>query len=161
MVEQTVRGALLSPCGRYRYRLTRQWRAAGQTALWVMLNPSTADAVEDDNTIRAITRITQAWGYRGFMVGNIYALRSRDPAALWRADDPAGPENARHLNNMAASAHRIVAAWGAHADRADAEPVPSFNQLAGLSERQKKIYRKLVRSDIDPERALTEARKVA
>lgn len=131
MVEQAARSAILSPCGRYRYSLTRQWRAAGQTALWVMLNPSTADATHDDNTIRAITRITQAWGYRGFMVGNVYALRSRNPAALWAVDDPVGPDNARHLHDMAVSAHRIIAAWGAHADRADADPIADMLAIYG------------------------------
>lgn len=43
--------AILSDCGRFRYALTRRW-ADGPTALFIMLNPSTADACADDPTIR-------------------------------------------------------------------------------------------------------------
>ena len=43
--------ALISPDGRYRYWLTRQW-GEGMRVCWVMLNPSTADASIDDPTIR-------------------------------------------------------------------------------------------------------------
>lgn len=104
----------------YRYRLERAWGSSPQRVLWVMLNPSTADAMHDDNTIRAIRRLTNAWGYMRFDVGNIYALRSRDPSALWTAVDPRGPKNFWHVREMAARAQLIVAAWGAHARADDA-----------------------------------------
>ena len=38
--------AVYSDCERYRYTLTRVWDPAGQTALFVMLNPSTATEVQ-------------------------------------------------------------------------------------------------------------------
>lgn len=109
-------GAVFSPCGRYRYVLRRTCgdMPAAAVPLWVMLNPSTADAVKDDNTIRAVTRITKAANYKGFRVGNLYALRSRDPAALWTADDPIGPDNDYWLRRMAAVSPCTIAAWGAH-----------------------------------------------
>lgn len=126
-------GAVISSCGHYRYALTRALKDREPTSivLWVMLNPSTADATRDDNTIRAITRITRAWGYDGFMVGNLYALRSRDPAALWQVDDPFGPDNRAYLKLMAATATKIVAAWGTHAKRADAEPITDMLSTFG------------------------------
>jgi GTP-binding protein len=40
-------GAVLSDCGGYRYVLWRDW-AAGPRALFILLNPSTADATQDD-----------------------------------------------------------------------------------------------------------------
>lgn len=48
------RTAILSPCGRYRYSLTRQWREAegARLAIFILLNPSTADTEQDDATIR-------------------------------------------------------------------------------------------------------------
>ena len=38
---------------------------------------------------------------------------------------------------------------------------PEFNPLAGMSEHQKKIYRKLVKNGIDAGRAIAEARRAA
>jgi len=121
--------AIISACGKYRYLLGRDVREDGITypnpgyVLWVMLNPSTADASHDDNTIRRCVSFTRQWGYPELLVGNLYAYRSTDPANLWAADDPQGPENCDHLQGMARNAALIIAAWGRHAKRADSEPI--------------------------------------
>lgn len=50
-------GAVISDCGQYRYALSRGgWMGGKGTVLFVMLNPSTADASEDDPTIRRCVR---------------------------------------------------------------------------------------------------------
>lgn len=121
-------GAILSPCETYRYVL---WRVlepqpgeplAG-TLLWVMLNPSTADATADDATIRKVCGFARRWGYREARVVNLYALRSRDPKALWKHQDPVGPENDDHLRWEATHADAVVLAWGANAGQLRAEEV--------------------------------------
>jgi hypothetical protein len=105
--------AVLSACGRYRYRLQR---GDGPRRLaFVMLNPSTADADVDDPTIRRCRAFALREGYNGIDVANLFALRATDPTELSRADDPFGPENAAHLRMVAAD-HRqgwILCAWGA------------------------------------------------
>jgi len=110
-------GAVISPCGRYRYELRRPAdapRAVSARLLWVMLNPSTANAVDDDPTIRRCRGFSEAWGYGGaFCVGNLYGWRSPYPAALRAADDPIGdPHNGDHLRLMAIEAEVIMLAWG-------------------------------------------------
>ncbi|SAL75871.1 hypothetical protein AWB68_04863 [Caballeronia choica] len=45
------RGAQLSDCGSYRYRLWREWDTSRPTLAFLMLNPSTADHLNDDPTI--------------------------------------------------------------------------------------------------------------
>lgn len=109
-------GAVVSPNGRYRYRLTRRWRAVGphDTCLWVMLNPSTADAERDDPTIRRCVGFARRWGYGAIEVVNLFAVRATDPSELpaWR--DPIGPDNDVYIAAAAERAARIVAAWGAH-----------------------------------------------
>jgi hypothetical protein len=113
------RGALISDDGLYRYVLGRRWARDGQIATFVMLNPSTADATEDDPTIRRCVGFAKSWGMAALHVVNLYALRSTDPKGLWRVADPVGPENDRHLTSHARAActnsSPLIAAWGANA----------------------------------------------
>ena len=46
------KSAEISPDGMYRYSLERTWDEGKPTVLFICLNPSTADAVEDDATVR-------------------------------------------------------------------------------------------------------------
>lgn len=112
------RGAILSPDRLYRYWLSRRW-GRGPLATFIMLNPSVADATQDDPTIRRCIGFAKTWGLAGIAVVNLYALRSTQPAALWLAEDPVGPDNDVHLESAAAMAYAhqspIVAAWGANA----------------------------------------------
>lgn len=52
--------ANISPDGVYRFSLDRRW-GDGPTVLWILLNPSAADANVDDQTIGTITRLTRRW----------------------------------------------------------------------------------------------------
>src|ERR1700684_272716 len=76
------REAVISDCGKYRYLLRRAWDHTKPRVLFVMLNPSTADASIDDPTIRACIRLCKAHGFGSFEVVNLYAWRSTDPQAL-------------------------------------------------------------------------------
>ena len=108
------RDAVISDCERYRYLLRRTWDHNLPRALYVMLNPSTADSEKDDATIRSCIRLCKALGYGSFEVINLYGFRATDPKELERADDPVGPRN-----DLVAEAaiHRCdmpICAWGAH-----------------------------------------------
>lgn len=109
--------AAISNCGRYRYTLTRPgdltaWRGP---AVFVMLNPSTADADQDDNTIRRCRGFAQEWGCDGIVVVNLYAWRATKPAELWKQKDPVGPENDQHIIEALENSDTLVFAWGANA----------------------------------------------
>jgi hypothetical protein len=107
-------GAVLSDCGTYRYALQRDgWLTGSGTVLFVMLNPSTADASADDQTIRWCVRFAQRWGFKRLHVANLYAFRATNPAALAVADDPVGAENDVWLAKLANLASETIAAWGA------------------------------------------------
>lgn len=105
--------ATLSACGTYRYKLWRKW-GYGSPLLFVMLNPSTADAEVDDPTIRRCLRFAQAHGFGELEVVNLFALRATDPAALRRHVDPVGPENDAHILEAAKRSAAVCCAWGAH-----------------------------------------------
>lgn len=107
--------AVFSPCERYRYALSRSW-SQGDCIAWIMLNPSTATADEDDPTIRRCIAFSRAWHFGRLLIVNIYALRSTDPAGLWTVDDPVGPDNDEHIRAAIRQATRVVCAWGANAE---------------------------------------------
>lgn len=121
------RAANVSPCGRYRYSLDRKWFAGRfyspakifthpMPLIFVMLNPSTADAFSDDPTIRRCIGFTKREGFEWLRVINLYGGRATKPAGLFQMDDPAGPDNitewemAREFHEQGAE---IVCAWGA------------------------------------------------
>ena len=104
--------AILSSCKQYRYCLTRTWHTGKGTVLFIMLNPSTANAETDDPTIRRCIGFARKWGFQQLTVGNLFALRATNPQQIKQAIDPVGPENDQHLIKMSASADGIITAWG-------------------------------------------------
>lgn len=106
--------AIISECGRYRYRLEREvLDAPGMTtSAIIMVNPSTADAIEDDATIRKLKGFGLRNGWHRIIVGNLFAYRSTDVRELAKVDDPIGPENDLHLRVMLRAAHEVIFAWG-------------------------------------------------
>lgn len=109
-------GATISEDGLYRYDLFRRWHHDGENILWIMLNPSTADASIDDPTIRRVVGFSKRWGYTTAWVVNLFALRATDPKELKRAADPVGMLNDYVIRDRIEKADAIVAAWGAHGD---------------------------------------------
>ena len=106
------KAAILSEDNLYRYQLSRIWDESKPLILFIMLNPSTADADVDDPTIRRVIRFTTSWGYGGVYVANLYAFRSTDPKALKHTDDPVGKENVSYITHLIGMADKVVYAWG-------------------------------------------------
>ncbi len=96
----------------YRYQLTRIWDETKPKVLFIMLNPSTADALEDDPTIRRVVNFAESWGYGSVYVANLYAFRSTDPKGLKTTSDPIGPENRQHIQELVGLVDRVIYAWG-------------------------------------------------
>lgn len=106
--------AVFSPCMRYRYSLVRPLGVRGPRMLMVLLNPSTADEDRNDPTIRRCVGFAQREGVGELVICNAYGLRSTDPGALTRTDDPVGPSNIRTIVQHARRAERVAVAWGVH-----------------------------------------------
>ncbi|MCU1279184.1 MAG: hypothetical protein JWM53_2730 [bacterium] len=141
------RSAVLSECQTFRYRLTRNLAIDGKRcmramtdgrctsprcqcgpasagiALFIMLNPSTADALKDDPTVRRCIGYARAWGCGELFVENLFAFRSTDPRYLTAVRDPVGPQNNDYIIGAACRAHEsggvVVAAWGVHGGHLD------------------------------------------
>jgi hypothetical protein len=112
------RGAILSDCGKYRYLLWRRWDKTKPRLIFIMLNPSTADAEVDDATIRVCMGRARRMDLGGIRVLNLFAYRATLPAELGIAADPVGPENdhyiARYLGmrDFDGQPEPMIAAWG-------------------------------------------------
>jgi hypothetical protein len=101
-----------SPDNTYRYLLGRRVGEGDRTALFVMLNPSTADAREDDPTIRRCMGFARREGCGVLEVVNLFAYRCTNPAALRLPDDPVGPANNHFIEQAIGRASVIIVAWG-------------------------------------------------
>lgn len=106
------KNAVISPCGKYRYMLSRRWGTRSGLVVWIMLNPSTADANVDDPTIRRCMKFTERFEYEAMMVVNLYAFRSPDPRQLRQQSDPVGPNNYYWVRDVCEDGALLVAAWG-------------------------------------------------
>lgn len=111
--------AYISKCGQYRYLLERNW--AENDAVWpilfVMLNPSTADAYKDDPTIRRCVSFAQSMRKNVLYVANLYAYRATSPTELKKVTDPIGPKNKRCLTKLVSLFPRVICAWGKAAEK--------------------------------------------
>lgn len=96
----------------YRYLLRYQWNMVGQHLVWLMLNPSIADAHHPDPTIIRCLHHARRLGAGGMTVLNLFALVATDPAMLVGHPDPAGPLNDNYLTTFTRG-KLVVAAWGA------------------------------------------------
>lgn len=104
--------AVFSPCGRYRYELHRERWASGPRLLAICANPSVASADVNDATCRKLIGFAKRWGYGALSLDNLFAFISTDPAGMYAAEDPVGPENDLHLLAMAERAMGVFVGWG-------------------------------------------------
>lgn len=106
----------VTPCGRWRRRLVRDWTAADEaprTILWVGMNPSTADATTDDPTCTREQGFSRLWGYTRYLKGNVLDWRATFPSDVPLDPNLAStPTNHATIESMAKEATLIVAAWG-------------------------------------------------
>lgn len=106
------RSAIISPDTKYRYELSRSWDTKKPYVMFIMLNPSSADASNDDPTIRRCINFAKSWDYGGINIGNLYAYRATNPKELKKVADPWGQENIMHLISMANQSAIVICAWG-------------------------------------------------
>lgn len=117
--------AIFSPCRTWRYTLRRVWPdlfdglfpsppRADKMVAFIGLNPSTADEVENDPTVRRCINFAKRWGYGGMFMLNIFAYRSTDPDKLYVVEDPVGAFNDRYILKVVDQAALVIGCWGNH-----------------------------------------------
>lgn len=110
--------AEFSECGRYRYWLSRNWcmrrfsDGRSPYALWIGMNPSTAEANVDDPTIRREMAFTKAMFIDVYVKCNVMDYRATLPKTLLSVA-PRSDKNIECIVGMAKDARIVIAAWGA------------------------------------------------
>lgn len=107
-------GAIFSkPQADYRYLLWRQLGPSRQTCLFVMLNPSVADAVRLDPTVTKCIHWVREWGFGRLEVVNIFAYIATDPYQIKQGYEwIVGPDNDQFIGEAIDRADRVIVAWG-------------------------------------------------
>lgn len=124
MYEQPF-GAVFSRNRRHRYMLWRTWDTnRKRKAIFVGLNPSTADEHVDDPTIRRCQSFARGWRGKwrcgGLFVVNLYSFCSPSPAELFRSGANNSPTNQRWLKKLCTDPDALVIGmWGNHGLRND------------------------------------------
>ena len=106
------KSAVFSDNREYRYTLWRTWNSKVGYAMFICLNPSTADEIEDDPTVRRCIGFAEMWGYGALCMTNLFAYRATNPKDMQETKYPIGSENDHFLKSIAASANIVIAAWG-------------------------------------------------
>lgn len=97
-----------------RQEAERQAALDCRTLMVVAMNPSTADAFQDDPSVRRMRGFAKSWGFGRLVVGNVMAYRSTDPKGLPKdLDEAMGEHNLAWLQAEAAGANLILMAYGA------------------------------------------------
>jgi hypothetical protein len=119
----------------YRYRLTRTWDTSVPPLMFIMLNPSTADAFVPDPTITRCIGFAKREQAGGLVVCNLFGFRSTDPGVLLHHHHPVGNSNDQILADSLPHVDRVIVAWG----------VPGR-----LHDRDRKVMRLLREHDVQP-----------
>ena len=155
LFDQHENTASFSPCRRYRYDLWRRWDDSKPYAMFIGLNPSTADETRDDPTIRRCIAFAKTWGYGALCMTNLFAFRATDPRDMKAEEFPiGGHENDLALRSRADGAGIVIAAWGVHGvhqERAAAvmKMIPKLHCL-GLSKEGHPRHPLYLKSDCRP-----------
>lgn len=108
------KGAVISECGKYRFKLWRIWNDSKPLCLFIMHNPSKADANIDDPTIRRCISFAASWGFGGIYIGNLSPYRATNPRDMKNLSffELCPIENISHINEMVKKCQLHVFAYG-------------------------------------------------
>lgn len=128
-----IKSAIISDCGLYRYDLRRIWDESLPPAVFIMLNPSTADADKDDPTIRRCISFAKDERCGSLTVVNIGAFRATSPKDWLAADDPVGPKWREYmraaLEQVYPNGGTLIVAWGNHGAGKSADTLAEIKRL--------------------------------
>jgi len=122
-----------------------------------MLNPSTADANEDDPTIRRCIGFAKSWGYGGIMVGNLFSFRATDPKELKEKkhliqDIETICSNQSNIQEMHSQCEITICAWGNTPIQVFGNPLEGIDNLhcLGVTKSGNPKHPLYLKKDLEP-----------
>ena len=108
--------AHFSACEKYRYWLRRDWDLDRDAICFLMLNPSTADEVDNDPTIERCQRRAITMGYGSMIIVNLFPFRMTDSTQLNTIGDLLGDasEADNYILRAVQETSITVCGWGKH-----------------------------------------------
>ncbi len=119
MIPGVTGNAAFSEDGRFRYWLSREWgfrqHSDGREpyALFIGMNPSTAEADVDDPTVRKEMGFTRRFGLDRYVKANVMDYRATSPKALLLPGvQPCSDKNREVIRHLASRAATIIVCHG-------------------------------------------------
>lgn len=109
----TYRGAVVSDCAGYRMWLWRsRFERVRRAVAWVLNNPSTADADNDDPTVRRAWAFSTSWGYDSMIFVNTNPHRSTNPKLARVPPESVLEANDDWLRHAITGVETVICGWG-------------------------------------------------
>lgn len=116
-----LKAAKFNDAKTHRYYLSRLWEPKHSKLLFIGLNPSKADDVDNDPTVTRLVNFSKSWGFGGFYITNLYSFISPDPDEMikWYYSRTSKMQRALYKENMeyalryARLCSMVVFCWGA------------------------------------------------
>jgi hypothetical protein len=124
--------AEFSQNGMYRWRLSETWTPGRAKVMFLLMNPSVADVVYADPTLRRTGNFARSWGYGGQLIGNVAGFRITNSKALTRIPHAIGLDNHRHIMAMQGEADIVVLGFGSLPPKLRSWAQALVAELAGI-----------------------------
>lgn len=127
------KSATFDDAKQYRYSLTRRWGNGVDSLLWLMFNPSNADALKEDPTSRRVIGFSTALGFDACTVVNLYSYIHSEPSVMRAAAragfDIIGEDNDKAINIAALEHKNCIMAWGANGKKQDEQRIYDVSKM--------------------------------
>lgn len=108
-----ISGAIFSDCRKYRYDLWRVWDKSKSCVVFIGLNPSTANEIENSPTLNKCVAYAKRFEFGGLHMINLFAYIATNPKDMLIADDPIGIDNNRWISQICNN-RDTIAVWSNH-----------------------------------------------
>lgn len=110
-IDKDPSGAVFTDDRLHRLYLWRWWDSEKRWVMFIGLNPSTADELRDDPTIRRCIGFAKKWDFGGMFMCNVFTLVSTNPNKL-NVESPIAMGTSLAMKVIRERCWMAIVAWG-------------------------------------------------